>query len=297
VQGSPRRAASPGHPFVATHRGDSGLPENTIAAFRTALDSGAEYLEADLVASRDGVLVLRHDRWLSPTTDVAERPELVGRRAVKQVEDDALTDWWVEDFDATELADLCATVRGAASSDDHRIATLDDLLELAGDASTGGRFVGLYLEVKEPLAFRKLGHDLEALLAGALRAGGLDRADGRVYVQSWEPDAVLRLSAALEAPAVQIVPAASGWDGHVTPPGLRGLREQGVVGVNAAAARLRADPGLIGRAHAAGLVVHGWGFGPEEDYGRWIDAGLDGIVTDDVAAVLAARKRAGRRPD
>lgn len=290
---APRRAA--GDAFVATHRGDRGLPENTFPAFRAALDAGAEYVETDLVASKDGVLVLRHDRHLSPTTDVEERPEFAHRRTTKALKGRRVTDWWVEDFTAAELATLRATVRRAAPAGDHRIPALRDLIDfMRNEREIRRRRIGLYLEIKQPRAFQRIGLDLENLLATTLRAEGLDRANADVYVQSWDEESVRQMTAALGVPTIQLISAGSRWDADLTPSGLRRLRDQGVAGINVVDERLESDPGLIGRARVAGLAVHGWGFEPGDDYGRWISAGIDGFVTDDVSAVVAARRRPSR---
>jgi glycerophosphoryl diester phosphodiesterase len=280
-----------GRTFIATHRGDPALPENTLAAFRSALDAGADYLETDLVPSKDGVLVLRHDRQLSPTTDVEDHPEFADRRATKTVNGQVVNDWWVEDFTVAELATLRATIRGASPSGDYRIPPLNELIDFARAQSTArGRRVGLYLETKQPEVFRRLGYDLEDLLAKTLRARGLDRPDSRVYVQSWDAKSVHELSAALRVPAVQLISTARHWNADISSRGLRRLHDQGDAAINVVDDRLEGDPGLIARAHAAGLAVHGWGFERGEDYGRWISAGIDGIVTDDVRAALAARE-------
>lgn len=289
-------AEAPPQPFAASHRGDSAQPENTLAAFRAALDAGADVLETDLVLTRDRVLVLRHERRLSLTTDVEEHPSFAERRLTKRVDGHPVADWWVEDFTVAELAALRATRRNTAASADHRIASLADLIDLVREESRArGRCIGLYLETKEPAAFARLGYDLDEAVAEALRASGLDQNDGLVYAQSFGRKSVRDLSARLRVPVVQIISGAAHWEDVVTPAGLRRQHELGVAGINVSADRLGTDPGLVDRAHAAGLAVHGWGFPPGVDYDRWIEAGLDGFVTDDVPAVLAARERGGAR--
>jgi glycerophosphoryl diester phosphodiesterase len=284
---APRAGASP--PFVAAHRGGPNLPENTLAAFRSSLGEGADYLETDLVATKDGVLVLRHERRLAATTDVEDHPEFAGRRTTKESYGHLVSDWWVEDFTLAELARLHATVRRAASSGDYRIPTLEELIEFArSQLRVLGRPVGLYLETKEAATFERLGLDLEDLLVQALRAARLD-APGRILVQSWGTQSVRQLGAALRVPAIELVSAARHWDRALTSAGLRGLRNAGVGGIDVIDDRLESDPGLIQRAHDAGLIVTGWGFEPDEDYARWAKSGLDGIITDDVPAALAAR--------
>jgi glycerophosphoryl diester phosphodiesterase len=280
-------------PFVASHRGDPARPENTLAAFRAALDEGAEYLETDLVPSKDGVLVLRHDRSLSATTDVKEHPEFADRRVTKKVRGRLVTDWWVEDFTVAELKTLRATVRNGGPSGRYRIPTLQELVDFVRrQEAARGRRVGLYLETKEPETFKRLGYDLEDMVTKTLRADGLDRSTAGVYVQSWDKESVRELSAVLRIPVVQLVSASHRWNDELSASGLARLHDEGVDGLNVVDERLERDPGLIGRAHAAGLVIHGWGFGAGDDYGRWIRAGINGFVTDDVSAALGARKRA-----
>jgi glycerophosphoryl diester phosphodiesterase len=285
---APNAGASP--PFVAAHRGDPHLPENTLAAFRSSLAEGADYLETDLVASKDGVLVLRHERRLAATTDVEDHPEFAARETRKESYGRRVSDWWVEDFTLAELSSLHATVRRARPSGNYRIATLEELIEFArAQSRVRGRPVGLYLETKEAKTFERLGLDLEDLLAHTLRAAGIDRPDG-ILVQSWGTQSVRQMGAALRVPAIQLVSAARHWDRALTSAGLRELRTAGVDGIDVVDDRLERDSDLIQRAHEAGLIVTGWGFEPDEDYGRWIKSGLDGLVTDDVSAALAARK-------
>jgi glycerophosphoryl diester phosphodiesterase len=290
---APVRQPARVQPFVATHRGDPARPENTLAAFRAALDEGAEYLETDLVPSKDGVLVLRHDRSLSATTDIEDHPEFADRRVTKTVRGRPVTDWWVDDFTVAELKTLRATVRNAAPSGRYRIPTLQELVDFVRrEGAARGRRVGLYLETKEPETFKALGYDLEDMVTKTLRADGLDRSTAGVYVQSWDKESVREMSASLRIPVVQLVSASRRWNDELSASGLARLHDEGVDGLNVVDERLQRDPGLIERAHAAGLVIHGWGFGPGDDYGRWIRAGINGFITDDVPAALGARGRA-----
>jgi glycerophosphoryl diester phosphodiesterase len=270
-------------PFVIAHRGGRSLPENTMAAFRASLSEGADYLETDLVATKDGVLVLRHERRLAATTDVEDHPEFAGRRATKPSYGRPVSDWFVEDFTAAELSTLRATLRHAAPTGDNRIATLAELLQLAKT-----RGAGLLLETKEARMFEGLGLDLEDLLAEALRAAGLASSD-RVLVQSWGPKSVRDLAVALEVPALRLFSGSKPWDRALTEERLRRLRDAGLGGLNVHRDLLRRDPELIRRAHAAGLLVTGWGLGAGEDYAYWNASGLDGLVTDDVPAAVAAQ--------
>ncbi|KFN47361.1 glycerophosphodiester phosphodiesterase family protein [Arenimonas composti] len=213
-------------PVVIAHRGASGSrPEHTLASYALAIGCGADFIEPDLVASADGVLVARHDNALSATTDVAARPEFAGRRCRKCIDGEDVEDWFVEDFTWAELATLRARerlpeLRPASAAHDGRygIPRLADIVALVRAAERRGRHVGIYPEIKHPTWFaaegrrgdgRPIGIDLGAALLRELQA--LEFTDpARIRVQSFEPASLLALRRRLDAaglrwPLVQLL--------------------------------------------------------------------------------------------
>ncbi|WP_353816027.1 glycerophosphodiester phosphodiesterase family protein [Agromyces sp. SYSU T00266] len=192
-------------PFVIGHRGASGYrPEHTEAAYRMAFALGADAVEPDLVATRDGVLVLRHENEISGTTDVASRAEFASRRTTREVDGRPLTGWFTEDFTWAELATLRATerlggIRPHSASFDGRFPILRfrDLLGLL-DAATdeSRRIIRLVAEFKHATHFAALGLPLEELFAAELSAAGWGRGDDRLVSESFEPGLLDRLVSA-----------------------------------------------------------------------------------------------------
>jgi glycerophosphoryl diester phosphodiesterase len=312
--------------LVIAHRGASGYrPEHTLAAYRLAAELGADYLEPDLVATLDGVLVARHENEISGTTDVTDHPEFADRRITKVVDGTAVTGWFVEDFTFAELRTLRTRerlpgVRPANTAYDGRepIPTFDEIVALAREESGRlGRPIGVYPELKDPRHFRRLGLPLEELLAERLSALGLDSAAGTVMVQSFDPASLRRLSVMSAVPLVQLVRAGdSAYAGLLTPPGLREVSTYAqVLGVQkdlviprTASGALGEPTGLVDRAHSAGLAVHAWTFRSEQRFrpagvgfaaelDRYAATGVDGVFADQPdLAVEAVRRAAARQP-
>jgi glycerophosphoryl diester phosphodiesterase len=185
-------------PLVIAHRGSSGhRPEHTRAAYELAISMGADALEPDLVATKDGVLVVRHENEISGTTDVAEHPEFADRRTTKFVDGMELTGWFTEDFTWPELATLRARerlpqLRGSNTEFDGQepILRLTDLLELVDTAS---RRVSLVVEFKHASYFDALGLSLDALFARDLFVSGWAPNDERLIAESFEKGILVRL--------------------------------------------------------------------------------------------------------
>lgn len=178
------RRDSPDRPaLVIAHRGASGYrPEHTSAAYELAFALGADAVEPDVVATRDGVLVIRHENEISGTTDVAEHPEFASRRTTKEVDGARLTGWFTEDFTWDELATLRARERlpelrqhNATFDGRYPILRLADLFDLAARASTRhGRALHIVAEIKHPTYFAGLGLPLDELFVDAVRRAGWD---------------------------------------------------------------------------------------------------------------------------
>ncbi|MGR2753078.1 glycerophosphodiester phosphodiesterase family protein [Agromyces arachidis] len=191
-----------GRPLVIGHRGASGYrPEHTEAAYRLAFALGADAVEPDLVSTRDGVLVLRHENEISGTTDVASRSEFASRRTTREVDGRELTGWFTEDFTWAELSTLRATerlggIRQHSATFDGRypVIRFRDLLALLDEAADEqGRDIRLVAEFKHATHFAALGLPIDELFAGELSAAGWGRGDDRLVSESFEPTLLDRL--------------------------------------------------------------------------------------------------------
>jgi len=258
-------------PIVIAHRGASGhRPEHTLEAYALAIAMGADFIEPDLVSTRDGVLIARHENEIGGTTDVATKyPD---RRTVKVIDGDSVAGWFSEDFTWDELRSVRAKERlefRSHSYDGHfAIPTFTEVLALADSAGRRrGRAVGVYPETKHPTYFRGIGLPLEDRLLAALGARGLDRRDAPVFIQSFEAANLRMLRKQTRVRLVQLVSQAS----QVTPNALREIATYAdAIGVNTRLI-VPAAPGamatsVIKDAHAAGLLVHVWTLRPEHQF-------------------------------
>ncbi|WP_173923619.1 glycerophosphodiester phosphodiesterase family protein [Agromyces sp. Marseille-P2726] len=189
-------------PLVIGHRGAPGYrPEHTRSAYELAFALGAEAVEPDIVATRDGVLVLRHENEISGTTDVASRPEFASRRTTRRIDGRLLTGWFTEDFTWAELSTLRArerlgALRQASMSFDGRypILRLRDLFELIDTAADEQRRrIGMVAEFKHATHFASLGLPLDELFAAELDDAGWGRGDSRLVMEAFELDVLDRL--------------------------------------------------------------------------------------------------------
>jgi len=320
-----------GDPVVIAHRGASGyLPEHTLQAYRLAIRQGADYIEPDLVSTRDGVLVARHENEISGTTDVADRPEFADRRTTKVIDGRSVTGWFTEDFTYKELRRLNARERlpevrpdNTAYDGDFKVPTLDQVLTLAERAG-----VGVYPETKHPSYFDSIGLSLEEPLVAALRARDLDDADDDVVVQSFEVGNLQELDTLVDVDLAQLVDASGGpadrpgtsYASMVTPTGLAQVATYADgLGANKHVVLPRGadEPTpVVDDAHAAGLVVHVWTLRRENQFMdarfrvgtdpnapgdmhaetlAFLEAGVDGIFSDNPdLAVDALREWLGR---
>ena len=278
-------------PLVIGHRGAPGYrPEHARTSYELAIASGVDAVEPDVVPSRDGVLVVRHENEISGTTDVATRPDFAARRTSKVVDGDCATGWFVEDFTWDELRTLHCRERvpalrpdSAAFDDTEPVLRLRDVLDLA---RTGG--VGVVLEIKHAAAFASLGFDMAALVASELRAADwID--DPTLVIESFEPLVLARLrDLGIRSPLVQLIEAGGApWDlrardgadattyaSMLTGPGLDALSQQ-VDGISPDK-RLVLSPDRLGRARGParfvaearerGLRVFTWTCRPENAF-------------------------------
>ncbi len=282
-------AQTPPHPLVIAHRGASGeRPEHTRAAYDLAIDQGADVIEPDLVMSKDGHLIVRHENEISETTDVAARPEFADRRTTKTIDGRSVTGWFTEDFTLAELRTLRARERlpalrpaSAAFDGQEPILTFQDVIDIARAGSGRiGRTIGVAPELKHPSYFVSVGLPMEPPLIGALTANNLMAFDSPVLIQSFEVNVLRSLDQVTNAPLLQLM---SPLGGPFDRPGMtyaRMARAEGLaeiatyadaIGVETALIYPRDASGaapeatsLVADAHAAGLRVVVWTFRAED---------------------------------
>ncbi|MFB7458667.1 glycerophosphodiester phosphodiesterase [Streptomyces sp. NPDC056188] len=274
-------------PTIVGHRGAGGYrPEHTFGSYELALDLGAHVVEAgDLVPTKDGHLVCRHEPEIGGTTDVADHPEFAARRTTKTLDGVPTTGWFTEDFTLAELKRLRAVERIPANRPHNtlyngrwEIPTFEEVLKWQDEQTRKrGRQVWIYPETKHPTYFRKLGLGLEERIAALLRKHGKDRKDSPVILQSFEPTSVQRLNRLVGNPLVVLLSDAGSrpWDfvetgdrrtvaDLVTPKGLKEIASyaQGIgptvdlVVPKDADGNLTRPSTLVRDAHAAGLILH-----------------------------------------
>lgn len=291
-------AAAPAYPHVAVyaHRGASALlPEHTLAAYAQAIADGADYIEPDLVMTRDGVMVARHENEIGATTDVAAHPEFAARRTSKQIDGETVTGWFTEDFTVAELKTLYVRerlpqLRSTAYDGQFRIATLDEIVTfLVQQSARAGRGIGLAPEIKHGSYFRALGLPMEDALLATLRADSYTNV-APILIQSFETanlrylrqqlgqQSNIRLLQLLGSPQRRSADVVRGggpdYATMMTPGGLRaiagyadgiGVERRQLIPVDAQG-RLARPTTLIADAHAAGLMVVAYSFRPENAF-------------------------------
>ncbi|MEJ3404377.1 glycerophosphodiester phosphodiesterase family protein [Rathayibacter sp. YIM 133350] len=288
--------ASASHPLVIGHRGAPGYrPEHTAASYRLAIALGADAVEPDIVATRDGVLVVRHENEISGTTDVARHPEFVRRRTTKVVDGRPLTGWFTEDFTWAELSTLGAReripkTRPANATFDSRypLLRLSDLFELLERSADAGTPVGMVAEIKHPSYFAGIGLPLDELFAAEVAAAGWQARDERLTLECFElgvlHDLANRAVGARRVflleksgtPYDEVLARGAGarpYADFLTKDGLRSLAES-VDGISVDKALLLstdaagepAGDALVGSAHANGLLVFTWTLRPENRF-------------------------------
>ncbi len=198
-------------PLVIAHRGASGYrPEHTIASYTLAIEQGADYIEPDLVATRDGHLVARHEPMLDDTTDVKSRPQFADRRTTKMLDGKSVTAFFASDFTLAEIKQLRAVQSNPARSKEYdgrfEIPTFEEILDLAErESARRGRTIGIYPETKHPSFHIELNLPLEDRLLAALGKRKLDRPDGPVFIQSFESANLQYLRTKTRLPLVQLM--------------------------------------------------------------------------------------------
>jgi glycerophosphoryl diester phosphodiesterase len=285
----------PAGPIVIGHRGASGYrPEHTLESYRLAVRLGADYVEPDLVSTKDGVLIARHENEIGGTTDVATHPEYAARRTTKTIDGIAVTGWFTEGFTLAEIKTLRAEerlplVRPTNASLDGKlpIPTFQEVVDLAkAESRRTGRTIGVYPQTKHPTYFQSIGLALEPPLVRTLRANHLTGKHDPVIVQSFETANLRRLDRMIDVMLVQLVDATGRpydfvvagdprtYADLVTPANLRWIaRYADGVGANKNLIVPRGAPNallpptnVIRDAHHAGLIVHAWTFRAENQF-------------------------------
>jgi glycerophosphoryl diester phosphodiesterase len=276
-------------PIVIAHRGASEYrPEESASAYELAAEMGADYLEPDIVSTKDHVLVARHDNWLSDTTDVARHPEFAGLRTTKTIDGVKHTDWFTEDFTFAQLRTLRLRERlpdlrprSAAFDGIEPIASLDEVLRIASEHG-----IGVYPETKHPTYFRSIGLPLEDELLTELAKYGFKGRNDKVFIQSFETSNLRALRKKTSIRLIQLINSTGApydlvakhdhrtYDDLVKPSGLKWISRYAygigpvltrVIPVDAKGHAKR-PTSLVEDAHHAGLAVHPFTVRPENSF-------------------------------
>ena len=224
---TPTAANWPPVPTLIAHRGASALrPEHTLAAYTQAIEDGANIIEPDLVSTKDGVLVARHENAIAilnpdgsvreATTDIVDRPEFASRKTTKMIDGNAITGWFTEDLTLAELKTLRARERipairpaNVAFNGQFQVPTFQEVIDLAKSKSIEkGRTIGVYPETKHPTYFKSIGLPLEKRLVDMLALNGWNSKDAPIFIQSFEVANLKEIRGLTAARIVQLLSSA-----------------------------------------------------------------------------------------
>jgi len=317
-------------PLVIAHRGASGyLPEHTLEAYARAIEMGADFIEPDLVSTKDGVLIARHEPWLDDTTDVASHAEFANRRTTRVIDGQEIDDWFAGDFTLAEIKKLRArqaiAMRDQSFNGQFEIPTFDDIIALVKkESERTARTIGIYPETKHPTFHRESAIPLEDRLLETLAREGWTEKTSPVIVQSFEVSNLEYIRTKTNARLTQLI---GGPDTHpfdleaqgrdtvyldlITPEGLAeistyadgiGVPKDYVIATFPERDWNGAE--LIPNAHDAGLFVHVYTFRnedrfrlaevgdtPETEYAAFFEMGADGVFSDFTDTAIASRHR------
>ena len=272
-----------------------------------AIEEGADFVEPDLVMTKDAVLIARHEPEIGGTTNVADHPEFASRRRSQLIDGEKMDGWFTEDFTLAEIKTLRARERlpqirpaNVAYDGKFQVPTFDEIMQLvANENRDRGRKVGVYPETKHPEHFRQLGLPQEATLLKVLERHGSSEPGSRVFIQSFDPSNLRMLRGMTRLPLVQLLEHELGNLAEIA-----GYAD--AIGVNKPLATAEA----VRAAHAASLKVHVWTFRAEnkflpedlrlggsimshgrlqEEINRYLARGIEGFFTDHPAIGVAAR--------
>lgn len=312
---------APSKPWIIGHRGASGLrPEHTLEAYALAIDQGADFIEPDLVPTKDGVLIARHENEISGTTDVAARPEFAERHNVAAIDGRQVHGWFTEDFTLAELKTLRARERmpymrpaSAAFDGQFELVTLEEIVAFVADRSAAlGRAVGIVAELKHASYFHEIGLPFEDTLLPLIERHGFGR-DEPFFVEAFDTAILQRLRRKTDVRLVQLE------DREVAPPRLSAMAsyadaiapEKRLIVPRDAEERSLAPTRLVEDAHAAGMLVFAWTFRSENlflpaelrqgedalahgdaaaEYRQFFELGVDAVFSDFPEDAVRARE-------
>jgi glycerophosphoryl diester phosphodiesterase len=286
---------------VIAHRGASGeRPEHTLESYRVAIEEGADYIEPDLVMTRDGVLIARHENEIGGTTDVAQHPAFAARRRTQVIDGEAFTGWFTEDFTLSEIKTLRARERLGELRPQNRqfdgrfaVPTFDEIMQLVMSANRHpgrNRPVGVYPETKHPAHFAAIGLPQELSLLDTLQRYQYAKPGAPVFIQSFDPGNLQQLRSMTQLPLVQLLEHELGDLSRIA-------KHADAIGI----AKALATPQAVEEAHAANLRVHVWTFRAENEFlpqdlqvgtdpkvhgrledeiRRYLERGIDGFFVD-----------------
>jgi glycerophosphoryl diester phosphodiesterase len=291
-------------PILIAHRGASGyLPEHTLPAYALGILQGADFIEPDLVATRDGVLVARHENEIGGTTDVAVHPEFAARQRVQHIDGVEVAGWFTEDFTLAELKTLRTRERipelrpgNALHNGKAEIPTFDEILAYLAEVNAvrlqqGLAAIGVYPETKHPTHFAGIGLPLEPPLLKSLTARA---GDAPVFIQSFEAGNLQWLRQQCSYPLVQLMSAEGGlWNLDAVAQYAQVVGAQKSMVMHEGAQGELLATSLVTDAHAAGLAVHVWTFRAENAFlpaalRRGADAAAHGDLAAEIGAFMAA---------
>jgi glycerophosphoryl diester phosphodiesterase len=308
------------YPIIIGHRGACGYrPEHTLASYELAIEMGADYIEPDVVSTKDGILIVRHENNISETTDVSKRREFANRKTTKLIDGKAVTGWFTEDFTLAEIKTLRAKerlpFRNHSFDGQFEIPTLQEVIDLAKRKSSEiGRTIGIYPETKHPSYFQSIHLALEMPLVALLKANGYTNHNEPVFIQSFEVENLQKLSQMTDLQLIQlfgegdkqpydfIVKGDSRTYADLTAPKELAKIAEYADGIGpykhlilpvSQDKKLQPATSLIEDAHATGLVVHAWTFrnedqylapdyngNPQAEYEQFFKFSVDGVFSD-----------------
>lgn len=295
-QENTRSGADKCFPTVIAHRGASGyVPEHTLGSYALAITMGADYVEPDLVMTKDGQLVARHDSELSETTDVSQIPEFAHRKRTQTVDDEEITGWFTEDFTLAEIKTLRSKERipntrpgNARINGTFSIPTFQEIIDLVKSLQfSQHRQIGLYPEIKHSTHFKRLGLPMEQLVVDTFHRNGYTGSKAPVYIQSFEVNNLKELKNLTELRLLQLlddkwkqpydqVVSGTGlnYGEMATPAGLKEVAkyaaavspDKGYIIPRDSENRLGTPTNFVTDAHMVGLKVHPFTFRAENVY-------------------------------
>ena len=318
-------------PIVIGHRGASGYrPEHTLASYTLAIEMGADYIEPDLVSTKDGVLIARHENNITDTTNVSQHPEFANRKTTKKIDGQDVTGWFTEDFTLAEIKTLRAKerlpFRNHSYDGKFAIPTFQEVIDLAKKKTAEKRrVIGIYPETKHPTYFQSVNLPLEQPLVSILKRNGYLKKTDPVFIQSFEVSNLKQLRQMTNLPLIQLFDEAQlkPYDfvvkgdrrtyGDLTSPKELATIAKYATGIGPykrlivpvdANNRLKPPTTLVRDAHVAGLKVHPYTFRneaqylasdyngkPDAEYEQFFKLGVDGLFSDFSDTAVKIRNR------